>query len=230
MVNIYGTTIDQMTEETFDYFLRFLTREKQQRITRFRFFDDAKRSLLGEILTRYAIFKDCNATMEQMKFDITMDGKPILQEPSGLHFNISHSGNWVVCAIDDEPIGVDVEAMKPINYDIGERFFAPKEYCDLINMEEGQRKKYFYMLWTLKESYIKAIGKGLAIPLDSFCFTVENGNIMLYQNNEARQYYFWQHEIDIEHILSVCAVKPIINGSIEVVELSQLNYKMALAQ
>jgi 4'-phosphopantetheinyl transferase len=157
-----------------------------------------------------------------LKFDYNEYGKPCILEPKDIHFNISHSGDWVVCAIDNKPIGIDVETIKPIDLNIARRFFTVEEYNHLMKKDEYNRIRYFYMLWTLKESYIKAIGKGLKIPLNSFSFTIENGNVNINTQNEFGPCFFYQKEIDNNHIISVCALNKELMPDIEVIKMSQL--------
>jgi len=86
-----------------------------------------------------------------------------------LYFNLSHSGNWVLLGLSDSTIGVDVEQVRRINFNIARRFFSSRECEDLFSISDiNNRTDYFFTLWSLKESYIKAEGMGLSIPLDSF--------------------------------------------------------------
>jgi len=66
------------------------------------------------------------------------------------------------------PVGIDVEYMRAYDSGIAERFFHPGEYARACRFAEERRKERFYDLWTIKESYIKALGKGLSLALDSF--------------------------------------------------------------
>ncbi|MCX8130570.1 MAG: 4'-phosphopantetheinyl transferase superfamily protein [Clostridia bacterium] len=103
---------------------------------------------------------------KDLVFDSNDYGKPVLLAPSEIHFNISHSGSWVVCAIDENPVGIDVEVMKPIDFKIAERFFSRDEYETLMNQPDEMRLKYFYMIWTLKQSCFKEKEKVFGIALD----------------------------------------------------------------
>lgn len=88
-------------------------------------------------------------------------GKPYGEETE---FNLSHSGNIAVCAVSDSPVGVDVEKMRSINMDIAKRKFCVNEYNTIMNSENPQ--ECFFEYWVKKESYVKAVGKGLRIPLN----------------------------------------------------------------
>ena len=140
--------------DDFNNLLYCVSEEKKERISRFYKYEDAQRTLLGDVLVRYAICKSLGAKNRDLIFDTNEYGKPILQEPTGINFNISHSGDCVVCAVDNNAVGIDVETIKPIDLKIAERFFSKDEYLSLINRPEEAKLKYFYMLWTLKESYV----------------------------------------------------------------------------
>lgn len=223
MIDIYGIKIhNQIDNDIFSYLLDFISIEKQERIKRFKSFKDAQRCLFGDLLPRYAICKSMGIENSQLKIDSNKYGKPIILEPQGVHFNISHSGDWVVCAVDNKPVGIDIEYIKPTDLKIAKRFFTVDEYNDLINKDRENRIKYFYILWTLKESYIKAIGKGLLIPLNSFSFRIENEDIIINTQNEFDSCFFYQYEVDRKHIISVCGVNNEFKPYIKEISVSQL--------
>ena len=191
--------------DDFDRLLGYVTEKKKERIRLFHRFEDAQRTLLGDILTRYAICNRLRIKNKDLVFGTNNYGKPILLNPHGIYFNISHSGNWVVCAIDDDgPVGVDVEVIKPIDLAIAERFFSSEEYISLINQPEELQLKYFFLIWTLKESYIKAEGKGLSIPLNSFSIKIVDHNIYVSAGSEFRKYYFHQSFLEYNVAYALC--------------------------
>ena len=93
--------------------------------------------------------------------------KPYLANISDIHFNISHSGNFVVCALSDKTVGIDIEQVKPVELKIAKRFFSAGEY-EFIAAKADNKTLAFYKIWTMKESYVKWEGKGLSMPLKSF--------------------------------------------------------------
>ncbi|MFS1513880.1 4'-phosphopantetheinyl transferase family protein [Chengkuizengella sp. SCS-71B] len=186
--------------------LRNLPKEKQVRLNKFRNKMDADRSLLGEILIRTEIMNVTNVKNLEIVFQKNSYGKPILLNKPQLHYNITHSGNWVACAIDCSTIGIDVEKISPIDYTIADRFFSKQEIMDLTKKEEPEKLKYFFDLWTLKESYIKADGRGLSIPLDSFSIRKTNNTIKMMTENSLKEVFFKQYEIDDMYKCSVCAL------------------------
>ncbi len=96
-------------------------------------------------------------------------GKPFFINAQDIHFSISHSGNKVAVAFSDSEVGCDIEMIGDADLTLAQMFFSRSEYETLLSMgEELERRKAFFRCWTLKESYMKAIGKGLNIAPESF--------------------------------------------------------------
>jgi 4'-phosphopantetheinyl transferase len=165
---------------------------------------DRERALLGEALVRYLLASAHGLADSGIVFSKNSFGKPMLPDDKA-HFNITHSGKWVACVTDREPVGIDVEKIKQIDSDIAKRFFSKVEYSDLLAKGE-ERLGYFYDLWTLKESFIKAVGKGLSLPLSSFSIRIDgSGEISIDPGDHPGVYHFKQYPIDPEYRFSVCA-------------------------
>ncbi len=181
--------------------LTLVSPKKRSKVENFIYKEDKCRSLIGEILVRKIICQKLELSNDQIVFKTNSYGKPYLVGYPDFHFNISHAGDWVVCAVDKKQVGVDIEKIKPIDYKIAKRFFSKQEYQDLMRKESLD---YFYKLWTLKESYIKAMGKGLSIPLDLFTIKVDKGEIK-FSSEKYTPGYFKQISLDNDYILSVCS-------------------------
>lgn len=215
MLDTYILKIDRnIDKDDFDRLLSWVSEEKKERIHRFHRFEDAQRTLLGDVLARYAICKRLGIRNMDWVFGTNEYGKPVLYGANGIHFNISHSGNWVVCAVDDTAVGIDVEMIKPIDFKIAERFFSRDEYIAFINQPEEMKLKYFYMIWTLKESYIKTEGKGLSIPLNSFTIMIERNDISISVDNEIQEFHFYQSFLDSDAVYAICTLNGNTNESI----------------
>ncbi|MEL3970723.1 4'-phosphopantetheinyl transferase superfamily protein [Rossellomorea oryzaecorticis] len=126
-------------------------------------------SLLGDVLIRKGISDLTGKRLYDIKLERNKHGKPQLKEGCGLHFNLSHSANYIIAAFSEYRIGVDIERIRNINLKIARNMFTQEEY-DYITKTSSDKMKlmHFYQIWTLKESYMKAVGKGLTLPLDSF--------------------------------------------------------------
>lgn len=147
-------------QEILNYYLNFLPQKFKQEVLRYRKLNDRYNCLFGKLMVCMGShILGCNS----FEFDkIIKDnyGKPYVLD-SNLNFNISHSGNTVVCVFSKQDIGIDIEEINEIDYSLFENVFSSSEF-DEIN-SNGLDK--FYEFWTKKESVIKAIGKGMSIPL-----------------------------------------------------------------
>ena len=121
------------------------------------------------LLLEYAVAQHFPWVVHPLAVSIAEGGKPYLVSEPGIHFSLSHSGDWAVCAISDHPVGVDIEWCDPNRRDIASRFFHKDEIRYLNSLPPYARTDAFYSLWTLKESFVKSTGRGLDLPLRSFC-------------------------------------------------------------
>lgn len=133
------------------------------------------------------------------KFVYNKYGKPYLEDDHGLYFNISHCSELAICAAAEHPVGADAEKIRDFPERVVKRCFTLKE-TEYIKKSKSPQKAFF-QLWTLKESYVKAIGKGLIYPLKKAEFIIDNDNITA---NTETELSFVQIIIDNEFICSVC--------------------------
>ena len=201
----------------------------QAKIQKFRQPEDQLRTLCGELLLQRYALERWGIPPSGLVKKYNAYGKPELAEYPSCHYNISHSGDWVVAAFDYKPVGIDIEtAANPIEISIAERFFCPSEVSLLKEQNEEQQQSLFYDLWTLKESYIKAEGAGLSIPLDSFSFEFtqqnqEHNKVEFYRSDKPdSSWYFKQYRIDPGYALAVCGRDPVFPEKIETIRWDKL--------
>jgi 4'-phosphopantetheinyl transferase len=158
-----------------------LSPDEHARANRFAFHRDRNsyvttRAALRELLGRYL-----DRSANEIEFQYAERGKPVLGPTAGdasVHFNVSHSRGIALLAFSlERRLGVDVELIRTIENweDIARRFFSESELAELRALAPEQRDEGFYACWTRKESYIKARGEGLHLPLDSFDVTLTPG-------------------------------------------------------
>lgn len=148
-----------------------------ERAARARFLVERKRHehLVTRVLVRTVLGARLGVAPASLRFVENAHGRPLLPEPAPLRFNITHTEGWVgVLVSDASEVGCDVEALAraPTLLRLAPTVFAPSELEALRALPEVQQPERAVRLWTLKESYIKARGKGLALPLDQFAFEV----------------------------------------------------------
>lgn len=137
--------------------------ERQQRARRYRRREDALRCVAADALLSH-VLGTRDYTVEKSPL-----GKPRIRGREDFHYNLSHSGPWVVLAWGNAPVGVDVEQirMDEGKASIALRFFAPEEQAYVFEKPEETARRFF-QVWTGKESYLKYLGTGLRRDLTSF--------------------------------------------------------------
>lgn len=116
-------------------------------------------------------------TPASLRFDIGEYGKPSLAGV-GLHFNLSHSADTLLLAVANfADIGVDVEEIKPRGSlaDIACRCFSAREFADWQQLPPSQQIAVFYNLWTKKEAFVKAVGRGIALGVEQCEVSLQAG-------------------------------------------------------
>ncbi len=223
-MKIYAVNILGISEEILNKMCLLLDSEKKCKIEKIKNINDKVRTLIGDILIRTIIAKEFNISNKKLKIEKNQYGKPYLKEYQEFNFNISHSGDFVVCAIDNKPIGIDIEEIKHIEFEqIAKRFFTLSEFDYINNNISNSRLSKFYEIWTLKESYIKCCGKGLAIPLNSFSINISNfGDIKLIINNEGQEHTFKRFDIAAGYNMSVCSLNNEISNNIIWIDYNSL--------
>lgn len=110
MVQIYAVNITDFPDESIPHLLSFVGEEKQLRLSAFYRREDCVRGLLADLLIRKIAAETFAVPVKNIRFGTNAYGKPSLQEPlDSLHYNLSHSGDWVVCITDDRAVGIDIE-------------------------------------------------------------------------------------------------------------------------
>ena len=205
MLQVYGIRLPEILTEQDMARLRFFAAPAViRRVAAFRCREDAARILTGDLLRRRIIGQRLSQPPRQLQFVLNAYGKPFLAA-GGVEFNLSHSGGWVVCAVSDQPVGIDVEEIRPVERDVAAYCFSPTEQ-EWLAMAGVSWLDRFYQLWTLKESYVKALGQGLSRPLTSFALShgVEQG-WSVKSETAAAECFFCQYDLEARYKMAVCA-------------------------
>ena len=222
-INVYAVKLgNKIAEPVFCRLLGFVAKAKKERILKFVRREDAERVLLSELLIRHLIITKLGIRNHEISFGFNEYGKPFLNNERRFHFNISHAGEWVVCAIDREPLGIDIEPIESVDFSIAEHFFSKTEYRWLMAKEEPERLFSFFDLWTLKESYLKATGKGLSSGLGFFSIIIKAERISVSSPDDPNSYYFKRYSIDPRYKLAVCARNPDFADEVTLIQLDAI--------
>ena len=197
------------------HFFQWLSPDERAQHGRFRFDKHRHTYLISHALMRGALSLITEVEPEKFSFTTNAYGKPFLTTPAlqqTLHFNLSHTEGLAAVAISRHTeVGVDVEntQRQDMTQELAEQFFAPEECQAVAQASAHERTIKMLEFWTLKESYIKAVGQGLSIALDSFAFkhatATQPAHLIRLDGQDAnrKQWRFWQSQPTNHHLMAL---------------------------
>jgi len=196
-----------ITENDIKKLLPYVSPQRAEKIKRLAVLNDKALSLYAELLLRHIIADKLKISGSQINFGASQYGKPYLVGINKYKFNISHSLDYVACAVADCEVGVDIQRLQKADILTAKHIFSAEEYGRFLKLPQSRRDKEFFKLWTIKESYLKAIGTGFFTEPKSFS-AIKNfmGKYKLISQNNA-VFFFKTYNIDNSYMLSVCSVK-----------------------
>lgn len=147
----------------FEFLLQFVTEEKKERILRQRVKQNADLMLAGAVMAGYLIFKEFGIPLSEQCIGYGAHGKPYLKDYPDVHFNISHSGQFVVCAVGKCPLGIDIQTIGTYKEEVAQRVCCSAELQQIAAASDPALE--FTKIWTMKESYLKMTGMGITQEL-----------------------------------------------------------------
>jgi 4'-phosphopantetheinyl transferase len=163
-----------------DQMLELLNTDERARSARFRRHEDRRTFITAHALTRLALSRHHPAiSPSERTFEIGPWGRPQPTNPDigKLQVNLSHTSEMAAVVVADAiEIGVDVEYVTPDDwiYETINTVLSTDESTSLLRLDEESRRERFFLYWTLKESYIKARGMGISLPLTKISFAGSN--------------------------------------------------------
>lgn len=202
---IYFMDVDQLNIEE-SIWKESIPADRFEKMKKYRRNVDKQLLVGNEILFEYGIQK-VRPDIEPSEFVRGVDaaGKPYLLNVEDVYFNMSHSGCYAVCGFAERPLGVDVEKVQELDLSIAEAYFTKKEYDDIIGRDTREKKlDRFFDYWVLKESFLKSIGLGLSVQLNSFEF-IESGEVIgVQQSIDEKEYVSHQIYFGECYKMAVC--------------------------
>ena len=221
-IDVWLTYYDEIVDDRQIASLRLLLNAAEvDQERRFYFAEDRKRYLVTRAMVRTLLSRYAPVEPEQWTFSTNDYGRPRIAEEitssqplaRDLFFNISHTRGLIALAITRaRDLGVDVEniASRHVSLDVARAYFSPNEVEDLFRAPPDLQQDRFFEYWTFKESYIKARGMGLSLPLDRFSFQFPHQDSVRISidpdlEDDAERWSFWQYRPTPDYLMAICA-------------------------
>jgi 4'-phosphopantetheinyl transferase len=215
-IDLWCTFFDGIRDDLLGQYRELLTDGERRQEARFHFAADRRRYLVTRALVRTTLSRYVPVAPEQWSFSANAYGRPEItnddQTARTLSFNVSHTKSLIVLGVTcNSALGVDTEnvRIREAALDVADRFFSPAEVAALNALPADMRHDRFFDYWTLKESYIKARGMGLSIPLDQFGFHFPDErrvdiSMSSRLNDSASRWRFWQLRPSADYLVALC--------------------------
>ena len=196
-------------EEALSALLPQVSPRRKERVQCFARAEDRLRSLAAEVLLGQMLREEGLAGAEHfpLMFEAGERGKPYLAQLPEVQFNLSHSGDLAACAVGRLPVGVDVQRFAGIREGVARRCFTAEEAAQWERLPESEKEKAFCQLWALKESFLKATGQGMRIPMRRVQFS-GSGELTVRQDWDDWNYLARVWETGMPYALAVCSGEP----------------------
>ena len=199
-----------LTDEELAPLVRVLSPDELDRATRFHFTRDRRRFMAARGVLRSVIAGYLRRPAHEISFVYGSRGKPALAN-GDLQFNLAHSGGLAIIGLTRSgQLGVDVERIRPLEdmMQLVNSFFSPLECQELTALPPEAQQSAFFACWTRKEAYVKAMGDGLAMPLDQFDMPVVSSEPprLLHvdvMSNETTSWSLWDVPLEAGYVGSV---------------------------
>ena len=232
-ITLIVTRCGQVSDELANSYCHLLSDDERQRNQRFRFAADRRKDLIARALLRTQLAAQLMQPPESIVFKRGEHGKPALLSDNpladNLQFNLSHAGDWIVLAMANKPVGVDVEFTSRNNdvLAIADRYFFGKEIDELQTFNSDEQRQRFFDYWTLKEAYMKARGEGLSLGLSNFGFSIKkNSDISIHMkpilNDSPSDWQFFCVTPHADYRLAI-ALNSMVKPSVRVFECIPLH-------
>lgn len=217
MVTTYCLELTRyLTEAEYESFKSLAGPLKQKRLPQYKKYQDAQRSLCGDLLLLYMLNDKFGLKTSLASIRNGSYGKPCIQSPITIEYNLSHSGSWVVgCVSNGAPVGIDVETLSRKGSRRVMQYFSDEEKIYITARPECFDQR-FYQIWTLKECYVKAAGTGLNTLLNSFSISIRETDIRVFANGNRMKHRFQQYMLGKSAICSVCSAGCTFQGPVHV--------------
>jgi 4'-phosphopantetheinyl transferase len=216
-VDLWFVFFDQLRDERLLHgYRQLLSASELTHTQNFHFAEDRRRFLITRALVRTVLSRYARTEPSRWSFVQNRYGRPEIVAESAadkrISFNVSHTKGLILLGVAcDHALGVDTERVCARNavLDVAEYYFAAEEVLAMHALRAERRSERFYQLWTLKESYIKARGMGLSIPLDQVSFSFPREERLALASHpsledDTAEWRFWQVRPGAEYLAAIC--------------------------
>lgn len=217
VMNVEALNDDFLARSAYDR----LSKARKSKADLFVFRKDRNLSLGAGLLLDFAL-RSFGLHEKDMLYGVQKNQKPAFLNQPDMHFNLSHSGSMAICAMSETKVGCDIELLTDIGIEIAEHGFSKCEYGDIVSRaSEAERTEQFFRYWSLKESFMKFTGLGMALQPDSFEIQMNPTQISVLQSGVVEPVCFTEYCAIPGYACAVCSLSDFSDTPLQWVTVAQ---------
>lgn len=218
MIRVYFADVSALNDENrYRAAREKLSPERKERADRLRFRRDQALCVGAGLLLDYGL-RPLGFRERAMRYGFKENGKPYFPDAPEIHFNLSHSVDKVMVCLSDGELGCDIEKIRQAEPKLAERFFTSGEAAALRALPLEEQAEAFCRLWTLKESFLKLTGRGLALPMNAFELDLIGERVTVRQNALDVRCFFGEFSVYDGYRCALCSLRDAAEAVWETVE------------
>ncbi len=179
--------------------LELLSRERKDRAMRYVFDRDRKLSIAASMLIARGL-EEYGLREKDVVYGYTEYGKPYFRDYPFIHFSVSHSSSMAAVAFSSAPVGCDIEYLRPYDEDVAKMCFTLREREYILSSDDTAGA--FTRIWSIKESFLKALGLGLVGGMNKFNVEINGDEVHIEENFDRKKWKINTEVVD-NHFISL---------------------------
>ncbi len=206
-MKIYAARVCAIPDRFCGRLVSLLDRTRREKVAALKQKHERLRSIFAGLLLRHAFLAQGYSEQLWQCIEIAQGshGKPYLSNCTDFCYSLSHSGEWVLCAVDDREIGADIQEVGALRLAVAKRFYSEQEYDRLLQYaSEPERQTLdLYRIWAAKESCVKLTGRGIGAGIDRY--VTDSAYTQIRDTEEDRLYCIRLYEEIPGYVTGVCS-------------------------
>lgn len=206
-MKIYAAKVCEIPDRLCERLFPLLDRRRLEKVMALKHKKERFQSIYAGLLLRYAFLAEGHSEKIWQCVAIAEGsyGKPYLSNCTDFFYSLSHSGDWVICAVDDIETGADIQEVGAPKLAVAKRFYSDEEYRRLLQYasEMDRQTMDLYRIWAAKESCVKFTGRGIGAGIQRY--VTDSAYTHIYDIEENNLYFIRLYEEIQGYIICVCS-------------------------
>lgn len=215
-MKVYAAKVSRLSDGIYERLCGLLDSKRLEKVSALKNEKERLRSVYAGLLLRHAFLEEGYGEDMWQRAEVLVGsyGKPYISNCEGFFYSLSHSGEWVICAVDDVETGADIQKVGELKMAVARRFYSEGEYDRLLKYEsdKDRQTKELYRMWAAKESCAKYTGRGIGAGISRY--VADSDYTHMTDTQTGSQFLIKLYECIPGYIICVCSRRESFPGRI----------------